>query len=134
MIQSLLFDQAPHKNIPPFKSQLLKWIGNKQRFAHEIVGSFPKQFGRYFEPFLGSGGVLATLAPQNAIASDVFEPLVEIWSTLKSDTNKLKSWYAERWEIAHGETKKEGYEQIKASFNRQQNGADLLFLCRVMAV
>ena len=130
MIQSLLFNEAPHRDIQPFKSQLLKWIGNKQRFAHEIVGSFPNKFGRYYEPFLGSGGVLATLAPHNATASDVFEPLIEIWETLKSDPKKLKGWYNERWEIANGECKREGYEEIKASFNRKQSGADLLFLCR----
>lgn len=130
MIQTLLFNDVPHKYVTPFKPQLLKWVGNKQRFAYEIAGSFPDKFGRYFEPFLGSGGVLATLAPQNALASDVFEPLMEIWITLKSDTEKLKRWYRERWEIAHGEIKKEGYEKIKASFNSKPNGADLLFLCR----
>jgi DNA adenine methylase len=37
--------------VPPFKSQLLKWIGHKQRFAHEIVSYFPAHFGTYFEPF-----------------------------------------------------------------------------------
>lgn len=130
MTQQLFFNDAPHKQIPPFKSQLLKWVGNKQRFAHEIVGSFPNKFNRYYEPFLGSGGVLATLAPLTATASDIFKPLMEIWTTLKTNPQLLKDWYRERWEIAHGETKKEGYEKIKASFNRSQNGADLLFLCR----
>lgn len=130
MIQKLLFEDAPHKEVLPFKSQLLKWIGNKQRFAHEIVGSFPNSFGCYYEPFLGSGGVLATLAPRNAFASDVFKPLVEIWTTLKERPEDLKAWYRERWETANGKTKKEGYEKIKSTFNQNPNGADLLFLCR----
>jgi DNA adenine methylase len=47
----------------PFKRQLLKWIGNKQRFAAEIVSHFPSRIGTYFEPFLGSGAVLGTLSP-----------------------------------------------------------------------
>jgi DNA adenine methylase len=130
MMQHLLFKDAPHKYIRPFSTQLLKWVGNKQRFAHEIVGSFPEEFGRYFEPFLGSGGVLATLAPLNASASDTFAPLMEIWLTLKNNPEKLKKWYRERWQIAHGAHKKEGYEKIKAAYNRAPNGADLLFLCR----
>lgn len=130
MIQTLLFDDAPHKLIRPFSTQLLKWIGNKQRFAHEIVGSFPDRFNRYFEPFLGSGAVLATLAPKDAFASDAFAPLIEIFKTLKDDPEMLKQWYRERWQVTHGETKKEGYEQIKASYNRNPNGADLLILCR----
>ena len=44
--------------VKPFKSQLLKWIGNKQRFAHEIIAFFPKTFRTYHEPFLGSAAVL----------------------------------------------------------------------------
>ena len=111
-------------------TQLLKWVGNKQRFAHEIVSSFPDKFGCYYEPFLGSGGVLATLAPRAAFASDAFGPLMEIWFALKSNPNTLKNWYRERWQIAHGENKREGYEKIKTSYNQSPNGADLLFLCR----
>lgn len=130
MMQQVLFKDTPHKYIRPFPTQLLKWVGNKQRFAHEIVGSFPEQFGRYYEPFLGSGGVLATLAPIDAFASDIFAPLIEIWFTLKADPRKLKEWYRERWCIAHGDRKREGYETIKASYNRAPNGADLLFLSR----
>ncbi len=49
--------------VQPFKVGLLKWIGNKQRFAHQIASYFPSQFNRYIEPFVGSGAVLATLAP-----------------------------------------------------------------------
>ena len=130
MIQTLLFDEAPHKIIKPFSTQLLKWVGNKQRFAHEIVGSFPHRFNRYFEPFLGSGAVLATLSPRDAFASDTFAPLVEIFKTLKDDPNTLKEWYRERWKIALRESKEVGYEKIKASFNSKPNAADLLFLSR----
>lgn len=130
MMQHLLFSDTPHHYVKPFSTQLLKWVGNKQRFSHEIVGAFPEKFDRYFEPFLGSGGVLATLAPTNALASDVFAPLVEIWVTLKLTPGKLKQWYHERWQLAHGEYKREGYEEIKASYNSSPNGADLLFLCR----
>jgi hypothetical protein len=70
------FDQ---NQVLPFKPQLLKWVGNKQRHAHEIIAHFPNRFGTYFEPFLGSGGVLGTLGPEKAVASDVFKPLMEIW-------------------------------------------------------
>lgn len=129
-MQALLFDDSPHKNIKPFSTQLLKWVGNKQRFAHEIVGSFPAKFNRYYEPFLGSGAILSTLSPSNAFASDAFHPLVEIFKTLKDDPGILKEWYKQRWCIAHGDFKKEGYEKIKASYNKRPNGADLLFLCR----
>ena len=70
---------------PPFKLQLLKWVGNKQRFAHEIIDYFPEKFGTYYEPFLGSGAVLGTLMPAHGIASDILQPLMDIWRALASD-------------------------------------------------
>lgn len=117
-------------SVAPFKSQLLKWIGNKQRFAHEITSYFPAQFNTYYEPFLGSGAVLATLAPERAIGSDVFKPLVEIWQTLHASPETLICWYAERQASVMDGDKVLEYEKIKASYNASPNAADLLFLCR----
>jgi len=110
--------------------QLLKWVGNKQRFAHEIISYFPDDFNTYYEPFLGSGAVLATLSPNTAVASDVFSPLIEIWQNLHNNPKKLKQWYFERWELSNTHGKAEAYKKIKASYNNSPNGADLLFLCR----
>jgi DNA adenine methylase len=127
-MQRLLFEESA----PPvtFSAQLLKWIGNKQRFAGEIASFFPSRFGRYFEPFLGSGAVLATLAPQNAIGSDNFQPLIEIWQTLKRSPDSLKAWYQDRWQTFVNGGRVEEYERIRTSYNARPNGADLLFLCR----
>ena len=131
MSQQWLFgSEEVLSRVRPFKPQLLKWIGNKQRFAHEIASYFPEYFGTYHEPFLGSGAVLATLTPKRGFASDVFPPLMEIWQTLKRSPATLKRWYAERYAVAKSGDKKGGYERVKASYNAKPNGADLLFLCR----
>ena len=116
--------------IQPYKNQLLKWIGNKQRFAHEIISYFPARFGVYHEPFLGSGGVLAVLAPRKAEAADSFKPLVGIWRTLKNNPETLKRWYRERWEEAQCGEKVVQFEKIRARYNSNANPADLLFLSR----
>lgn len=125
-----MFYGTPLQSVRPFKIQLLKWIGNKQRFAHEIAEYFPTDIGTYYEPFLGSGAVLAALQPPRAIASDIFAPLVEIWRTLCEAPQTLVSWYRERHAIYSSMPRPEGYAKILASYNRQPNGADLLFLCR----
>lgn len=130
MQYAFLFEDISRNHVQPFKKQLLKWIGNKQRFAHEIVALFPESFGVYYEPFLGSGAVLGTLAPDRAVASDVFLPLVEIWQALKTNPDQLKQWYRDRWEIYSALGKKEAYNQILANYNSAPNGADLLFICR----
>jgi len=125
-----LFGEDRRVEVAPFTKGLLKWIGNKQRVAHEIVSYFPTDFGTYYEPFLGSGAVLATLQPSRAIASDAYGPLVEIWQTLITEPAKLKRWYAERHDRMMSGSKVEEYERIKASYNGCPNGGDLLFLCR----
>lgn len=123
-------DALPGRSVIPLKTQLLKWIGNKQRFAHEISSLFPADFGTYFEPFLGSGAVLGTLAPARAVASDALEPLVAIWQTLATAPETLKAWYRERWLRIASEGKIACYEATKASYNRRPNPADLLFVSR----
>ena len=116
--------------VDPLKSGLLKWIGNKQRFAHQIASFFPPQMSTYREPFVGSAAVLATLAPKRGIASDAFRPLIEIWQTLSTDPELLKLWYAERWFFLKEGDKVKQYEKIKSAYNARPNGADLSFLCR----
>lgn len=119
------------RKAPRTGGQLLKWIGNKQRFASEITANFPKKFGTYFEPFVGSGAVLASVAPTRGIAADTFAPLVGIWTQLKTNPEGLKEWYSARYSrMMAADTPKEGYELIKADYNAGPNAADLLFLCR----
>src|ERR1041384_5847876 len=93
--QQLLFADAHVLTVQPFKVQLLKWVGNKQRFAHEIASYFPTDIRTYFEPFLGSAAVIATVQPRHAIGSDCFAPLIEIWQTLRTQPALLKEWYRE---------------------------------------
>lgn len=130
MIQQLLFGESVTREVKPFKAQLLKWVGNKQRFAHEIASYFPADYGTYREPFIGSGAVLATVAPERGVGSDSFQPLIDIWQTLRESPDLLKKWYADRWTKFKAGDKIEEFECVKASYNKNPNGADLLFLCR----
>ncbi len=130
--QLYLLEEDTHKkrHVEPFRAPLLKWIGSKLRMAHKIISYFPLDFGTYYEPFLGSAGVLGTLAPQSAVASDSFKALIDIWKTLKESPETLNLWYRERWEEMQAGDKVEVYEKIKASYNQFPNGADFLFLTR----
>jgi len=112
----------------PLRGQLLKWVGNKQRFAKELISHFPVSFNAYFEPFVGSGAVLATLAPREGYAGDVFAPLVEIWSMLKRDPGQVVAWYAERLALVDRLGKIDAYHRVRDAYNKSANGADLLFL------
>jgi DNA adenine methylase len=116
--------------VPRVRNQVLKWIGNKQRFAHEICGYFPEQFATYYEPFLGSGAVLATLAPEKAVASDVLAPLIGIWQHVVGDPEPLVVAYGERRERFMQGDRKIEYGKVRDAYNRAPNPYDLVFLSR----
>lgn len=128
--QMELLAEGPPRVFSPETGQLLKWIGNKHRFAREIVSHFPRDFKIYREPFLGSGAVLGTLAPDIGVGSDNFKPLIEIWQTLRDEPESLKKCYADRWHTVMRGDKVQEYEKIKARYNAKPNGRDLLFLSR----
>ncbi|MCA2991557.1 MAG: Dam family site-specific DNA-(adenine-N6)-methyltransferase [Gemmatimonas sp.] len=121
---------STQRTVAPFKSQLLKWVGNKQRFAHEIVSFFPVKIRTYYEPFIGSGAILGTLAPARGVAGDALKPLIEIWQTLTNDRQLVVDWYTRHWNRAQEIGKKEAFEEARQSYNRSPNGADLLFISR----
>lgn len=132
LVQADIFATGPQtaqNSAQPFSLQLLKWVGNKQKFAHEIISYFPPAYGAYYEPFLGSGAILGTLAPRRAVASDILPSLMGIWQTLAANPDRLVRWYQARWE-AFQRAPRKTYDRIRVRFSRRPNPADLLFLSR----
>ena len=111
------------------KGQLMKWVGNKFRYANEIVSYFPSDFNTFYEPFVGTGAVLATLQPERAVAGDTLKPLIELWSLVKSDPEEVLNHYEENWHAFQND-KKPTYESVRDSFNLSPNALDLLFISR----
>jgi DNA adenine methylase len=111
---------------PP--KQLLKWIGNKQRYACQIANLMPA-YNTYIEPFLGSGAILGTLAPASGIAGDILEPLIRIWQVIQTDPQALLDYYTSAWN-KYLEDREAVYAQVLTSYNTTPNPYDLLFLCR----
>jgi DNA adenine methylase len=117
------------KYVPP-RTQLLKWVGNKQKFASEITKYFPSEFNKYYEPFLGSGAVLATVRPIKGIGSDTFKPLIEIWNKLKTNPDELILWYKYWRDQVNSSSKEAVYEAVRNEYNNNPNGKDFLYLSR----
>jgi DNA adenine methylase len=57
----------------------LKWAGSKQALLQQIAPVLPNDYGRYYEPFLGSGALFLHLKPKRATLSDASEELVGTW-------------------------------------------------------
>lgn len=118
---------------------LLKWIGNKQRFAETIISYMPNTFENYYEPFLGSGAVMAELLLhdatkiyphfKHAYGSDVLPFLIDIFNLTKDDPVSLASYYSKEIEDYYNRPE-EKYEEIRDRFNANHNPYDFLLLSR----
>ena len=117
------------KDIMQKLKPLIKYIGNKTRFAEHICSQFPRDYNTYFEPFLGSGAVLGCLAPRRAVACDVIEPLIDLWRLVQKRPEELIDSYTESYQKFQSD-RLETYESIKARFNRSPNPYDFLFISR----
>ncbi len=63
----------------------LKWAGGKRWFVGRYRTMIPASYGRYIEPFLGSGALFFALQPKEAILSDLNANLIEAFSVVKDD-------------------------------------------------
>lgn len=118
---------------------LLKWIGNKQRFASTIISYMPDSFNNYYEPFLGSGAVLAELLMQDATslyphfkhayASDILPFLIDIFNIVKNEPDEMIDYYTREVEAYYKDPATQ-YEVIRNRFNQTHNGFDFCLLSR----
>lgn len=118
---------------------LLKWIGNKQRFAETIVSYMPQKIENYYEPFLGSGAVMAELLRADstmlfpklvhAYGSDILPFLIDIFKITKENPQSLIDYYRKEISDYYLAPQKK-YNEIKDRFNLNHNPYDFLLLSR----
>jgi len=74
---------------------LLKWAGGKRQLLPALAQHYPSRFGRYFEPFFGSGAVFFDLLSRGVLdgrpvhLSDANPDLVGCYRTVRDDTDAV---------------------------------------------
>ncbi len=94
-------------------SPIIKWVGGKTRLLPEIAARLPRQFGRYYEPFVGGGAVFFHLAPEQAVLSDRNADLIATYRAVADDPDGVLRRLAMHRE-AHDE---EHYYATRARWN-----------------
>jgi DNA adenine methylase len=73
------------KSVKPF----LKWVGGKGQLLGQFESLYPEKYDSYFEPFVGGGAVYFSLAPKIAHINDINQTLVQTYTNIKTDVEKL---------------------------------------------
>ncbi len=133
-----MYSPSNDKTIP----SLIKWTGSKRKQA-PLIAKEIKSYNRYFEPFLGGGALLFLFAHEGAVASDIYQPLIELWKLIQKEPDKVISDYSNKWNILDVEYKELQLHNVKNvdrlpktfydcrdNFNKTHNPLDLNFIMR----
>lgn len=89
----------------------VKWAGGKTQLLSKIKELMPKEYNRYFEPFVGGGALLFEIKPKEFTINDFNSELIEAYKSLtnKSDFELLK----ESLKVHENEHSEEHYYQVR---------------------
>lgn len=112
-----------------------KWGGGKRQLLPVLHDLIPEDFENYFEPFIGGGAMLFSLAPENAVINDINSDLIEMYRTIKETPEEL----LELLEKHQENNTKEYYLKIREldrsdainRLSRVERAARLLYMLRV---
>ena len=68
---------------------IVKWVGGKRQLMFELLKNMPKNYNRYFEPFIGGGALFFELRPDNAYISDMNEELINLYQVVRDNVDEL---------------------------------------------
>ncbi len=68
---------------------IVKWVGGKRQLMFELLKNMPKNYNRYFEPFIGGGALFFELQPDNAYISDMNEELINLYQVVRDNVDEL---------------------------------------------
>ena len=68
---------------------IIKWVGGKRQLMFELIANMPKDYNRYFEPFIGGGALFFELQSQNAYISDMNDELINLYEVVRDNVYEL---------------------------------------------
>lgn len=86
----------------------IKWVGGKTQLLPRLLELAPKQFNRYYEPFVGGGAFYYALKPMNAVLCDFNPRLINAYRAVALDVQDV---------ISHLRT----FERSAACYYEQRN-------------
>jgi len=73
----------------PLAQPFLKWAGGKRKLISMIKQYLPKNYKKYYEPFVGAGAVLFYLQAKNSFINDSNWELINCYKVIKNNPEEL---------------------------------------------
>lgn len=97
-------------------SPFLKWAGGKRQLLAQIRERMPREYNRYYEPFIGGGAVVFDLLPENALINDINEALINAYVQIRENVDSFLD-NIHRIDSAIGEDGKAYYYSMRNLYN-----------------
>ena len=81
----LMTVEIRRNNLKPF----FKYSGGKRKEIPVVEKFMPKEFNKFYEPFLGAGAIWLHLEHGSNVVNDNYPDVINFFRVLKSDTQKL---------------------------------------------
>lgn len=84
-----LLAQRAARSLSAEPRSFVRWAGSKRGLLTHILPHVPDDFGRYFEPFLGSGALFFLLTPDEAVLNDRCSDLITTYQAIEKDARAV---------------------------------------------
>lgn len=72
---------------------VLKWVGGKRGLLDELISAMPEEYGAYYEPFVGGGALMMSVAPSldghSTHISDLNGDLIDVYTAIRDDPDAV---------------------------------------------
>ncbi len=70
-------------------SPFLKWPGGKRQLLGELLKRLPREYNRFFEPFVGGGALFFKIKPNYGYISDINPDLINLYEVIQNNVEEL---------------------------------------------
>lgn len=109
-----LFEDKTLDRPEPF----VKWAGGKTQLLDRIIPRMPKQYNRYYEPFIGGGSLFFATDHNVAIINDINSELINLYIQIRDNCSSV----IEKLDILDKKIvngKKDFYYEARDAFNQK---------------
>ncbi len=95
----------------------VKWAGGKRQMLEQLCIRMPDTYNAYYEPFVGGGAMVLSLAPEEARINDINQELVHTYTEIRDHLDALLEKLMELDKVT---CTREFYYELRSRYNEKR--------------